>query len=649
MADQLIITDAQLLSNDEGLGLLVLSVGSAAAGRVERIDGGVLYTAPTTGSSDTFTYRIQDRFGATATATVTVNLIDATIVVARDDVFTTPIDCGISIDFHPDELLNNDTGETALRVTAVSQPVHGTVALSANGVTFTTEDCGTLTIQKTFQVARRRVRSTLDANGYVVAESLTADKENINVMQPGDFAMMSTIRLGSSEMEAGWTLVADSSQAKLFYREIDQAYIDQHNQEQFIREDDPYPYPYIDTYSDNVGLRPEIRIETFVVPPGVPKDDVILMAQANTQTTGEDFYFRPAPVNENYYRNIYIDAYGPAGEDSTDTVQPAMFMSTTYKSSEDNLNDRIAEYVGNRMTYAISGDTLDGLHGGGGTLTFSEDGYVTRVSNVYSTAYALREVPRPDATLEAGFTYTAEDENGSTDTARVTLPVRASINPRVSRIRQSGMFIAENGFVGLGSSQNVGSYSVGIHVKQAESTDFSGPNPIDPFPDQGWTVLAKTPQNQHTAGTMVYRRVETGGQNEIRAFRGMVGLIASASMTGIEIIADEGETWEDIFVAAYATNITLPNAGFPFVAPKHTIPNGCHSLTFITARPWTCLFKISGEDSFDYHYSRRDFVNLMSMIVHSTTVSPHVVMRPLNPDRVDMSASTMTLILRNRK
>lgn len=652
MADTLTILDEQLLSNDIGLNLRIFSIGPARFGSTRRIAGGVLYTAPEDGTTDQFTYTIQDRYGNLSSATVTVNILEPTIVIARDNVLSDPIDCGTALTLSHDDLLTNDTGETALRVTAVANAVNGNVTLGANTVTFQAEDCQTLVVNKLFQAARRSVRSTLDPNGNVWAESLTADKENVNALVPGHIAIMSVIRLGASEMEAGWTLIADSSQAKLYFRVIDQAYVDRHNEERYVRDDDRYPYPYLYDRADDAMQRPEIRVDTFALPPGVPANDAILMAQANTHVDAGTFYFDPAPLYEDYYRNIYIDAFGPSGEDGTDTNTPVMLMYTTYRSDEDNLNHRQAEYVGNRLTYAIQGDTLGVIHGGGGTQTFSENGHLSNISNLYCTAYALREVPR-DPIIEAGFTYTAEDMNGSTDTARVILPVRPGVNPRVSRIRQSSIFLNEDGWVGFSNALNVGSYALGVHVKQRETIDFdfvpSYNDPLDPIPDENWTVLAKTGPNPHVAGTMVYRPVVNTGENSFKAFRFILGMPGAASMTGIEIVAEDGETWEDIFVDCFAENATIPNEEFPYVCPKHDIPAGCHSLTFVTARPWTSLFKVSGGDSFVYHYSRRDFTNHMSMIVHSTTEAPHIVMRPLNPDRIDTSVSTMTLILRNRK
>lgn len=661
MADQLIITDAQLLSNDEGLGLLVLSVGSAAAGRVERIDGGVLYTAPDTGSTDTFTYRIRDAFGATATATVTVNLIDASVVVARDNVYAEPIDCGTAVTLTHAELLANDTGETPLSVTNVSNAVNGNAMLEANTVTFTAEDCAALAIRKTFVAPRRFVAGTFDANGVIQVAGLFADANNISGLDEGDFAVLSMLRCGSSPLEPGWTPLAQSAQAGLFYRRLDQAYIDLHKSPTYAG-DSAVPYPYLTTRADNALPLSQITVETFAVPAGVPPtiDDLFLLKFADTKEDGGTWNWKPQGFDKDYYRRVYIDAFDPTGINGGGTTTPTNDLATTTQSTEDSLNNRKAIYDGNRLIYSIAGDTYGFRRGdfdGSTSTSFSEGGSLSNISNVYAVAYAIRSQPQAGATVGGEFTYTASDENGSTDSAKVVLPILAPTVTDFTRFRQVAIRINGDGVTGTRIPLQPNNFRIGVHCKSYESqyvTNSSLDQPLDPEP--GWTLLNKTGPHDYVAGTIAYQRfvpntsASSTDANEIYAFRYMGGLPPTSSMAGIEIVADPGEEWEDIFVSSQAVAASIPAADSPYICPRLPIPEGCCSLTVMTARSYTALVEVSGGDAAVRMFHRYDFLGMTTWIIQSTTVAPQIVVRRHpSSTRATLDVGTFTMVFNNRK
>ncbi|MFS8087440.1 MAG: Ig-like domain-containing protein [Acidobacteriota bacterium] len=126
-----------VLANDsdvDGDALAITALGSPIHGTAVVTVGKVIYT-PSTGYSgiDTFTYAIADGKGGTASATVTITVLPPVIVnrppVARDDTF--PISQRLT---DLDVLANDsDPDGDSLTIIAVTQPLLGNVAITANG------------------------------------------------------------------------------------------------------------------------------------------------------------------------------------------------------------------------------------------------------------------------------------------------------------------------------------------------------------------------------------------------------------------------------------------------------------------------------------------------------------------------------------
>lgn len=643
----------RLLQNDIGREIRIVSVTSPSAlgGTVTLQDDAVIYETPKTDIldrlTDTFTYNARNRFGGEDSATVTIIL--SSIVVARDNVQAVINYDGIEVTPHAD-LLGNDTGLT-LTVTGVSNPINGSVVLDASNVTFTPADPKLLEVEKTYVTHRRSVTSEYNSNGDVYARSLTWDQNNINPLEVGDYAVMSTLRLGSTEIEPGWTLVADSAQAKLYTRVLDQAYVDRHKSPEFM--DSLAYYPYVITpMADDSLPKPMAQIRTFKVPENIPVDDFLLMSYAKT-TSGETHYFEPPGEisdEQDFYRDVLIDAFGPSGENGTDTSVPSAQIYTTATFSEDNLNGRKAEYIGNRYFLSIEGDTAGRLHSDGAN-TFSETGYISSVSNAYSTAYALREVPGP-TTVPGGYTYTVTDQYGASDSAQVSIPIQVKINAEPQRVRQVGQYIADSGYAFVPDDVLPTSFVICANFKARETYDInwtpSYNEPLDPLP--GWTFLANTGANLDCAGSIAYRAASgLTDPRQIEGYRGVIGTPGMASTIGIELFADPGETWEDIFVSAHANVASINAADAPYICPTVNIPEGCTCLTIVTTRSWQCAVQVSGGDAHKYTYSRRDWVGLATFLVHSTTAPAHIAVTSGKSTRPTIEIATIQVIVRNRK
>ena len=127
------------LGPDAGETLTVTAVTQGAHGTVAVTATGVSYTpAANYFGADSFTYTIGDGNGGSATATVTVTVTPVNDdPVANNDSATVAEDSGVNaIDVLANDTLGPDADET-LTVTAVTQGAHGTVAVTATGVSYT--------------------------------------------------------------------------------------------------------------------------------------------------------------------------------------------------------------------------------------------------------------------------------------------------------------------------------------------------------------------------------------------------------------------------------------------------------------------------------------------------------------------------------
>ncbi|RYD47954.1 MAG: hypothetical protein EOP83_27225, partial [Verrucomicrobiaceae bacterium] len=79
----LVIKFSELLANDVGDGLTVLSIGEPTQGgqAVLDLDGRTItYTPPAVGQNDSFTYKIQDKLGQTSVATIFISISGQVVV-----------------------------------------------------------------------------------------------------------------------------------------------------------------------------------------------------------------------------------------------------------------------------------------------------------------------------------------------------------------------------------------------------------------------------------------------------------------------------------------------------------------------------------------------------------------------------------------
>ncbi|MFM9919242.1 Ig-like domain-containing protein [Lacisediminihabitans sp. H27-G8] len=127
----LVITGTTLTANDAGTGLTVTAVGAAVNGSVA-LNGGNPRFTPAAGFSGvaSFQYTATDAAGATTTSMVTVVVSPGAVDDNGSTTAATPVT------FPAAGLLANDSG-AGLMITAVSNPVNGSVALNGGNPRFT--------------------------------------------------------------------------------------------------------------------------------------------------------------------------------------------------------------------------------------------------------------------------------------------------------------------------------------------------------------------------------------------------------------------------------------------------------------------------------------------------------------------------------
>ena len=121
-----------VLANDSGTGIALASLGAPSNGTASISGNAVIYT-PAFGfvGTDNFSYTINDVFGQSATATVTVAVAPPGAPVAVNDAATAQAGTPITID-----VLANDFG-TGIAVSGVGVPSNGTASISGNAVIYT--------------------------------------------------------------------------------------------------------------------------------------------------------------------------------------------------------------------------------------------------------------------------------------------------------------------------------------------------------------------------------------------------------------------------------------------------------------------------------------------------------------------------------
>jgi hypothetical protein len=138
----LTIDPATLVANDTdpdtGDTLTITAVSNPVNGTVA-LAGGMITFTPTAGflGDASFEYTVSDGNGGTDTGLVTITVTDNAAPIAGDDTVPTTEDTPLSL--NPATLLGNDTdadGDT-LTITAVSNAINGTVALSGGLINFT--------------------------------------------------------------------------------------------------------------------------------------------------------------------------------------------------------------------------------------------------------------------------------------------------------------------------------------------------------------------------------------------------------------------------------------------------------------------------------------------------------------------------------
>ncbi len=204
-------SDAELLGDDRGTGLEIVSVSDPVSGTVV-LNGTEITFTPGSAESGaaSFTYTIRDDFGAEDTATVTLFVYD---LRARDDSYSTPQNTQIVL--ADSQLLGNDSGNPAISIQSVSPPA------SSSDYTFVRDaGDGTITITPVndFSGTISFTYTLVDGDGetdtasVVLLVSDTSEPNNPPVANPDSFITIedTLLEIGESQL-----LANDSGDAPL--------------------------------------------------------------------------------------------------------------------------------------------------------------------------------------------------------------------------------------------------------------------------------------------------------------------------------------------------------------------------------------------------------------------------------------------------
>ncbi|KFE60960.1 internalin [Hyalangium minutum] len=452
---------------DVGETLTIIAVTQPANGTVSFTGANVTFT-PSAGfvGVTTFTYRISDGNGGTATATVTV-LVGSNNrpPVANDDSYTVAEDSGPST-FN---VLANDTtapdiGET-LSVTAVTPPASGSVTFTATGVTFTPAANFNGTVSFTYTVS--------DGNGGTATATVTvtvtpvndppeANDDTFSVAEDSLPAVLSVLANDTLGPDTGETLTVTAVTQPATGGAVTLS--------GGVVRFTPAPnfngtVMFTYTVSDGNGGTDTATVTVTVTPVNDPPDavdDVLTVAEDSLATTvnvlandtfapdtGETLTvtavtqpavggtavantttsvsFTPAPNFNGTTTFTYTISDGNGGTDTATVTVTVTPVNDNPDARDDNFT--VAVNSSARVLDVLFNDTI--APDTNETLTITA---VTQPANgtVTFTATGVSFTPAAGFSGTTTFTYTISDGNGGTDTATVTVTVSGANRPPVA-------------------------------------------------------------------------------------------------------------------------------------------------------------------------------------------------------------------------
>jgi uncharacterized protein (TIGR03382 family) len=450
---------------DTGETLTIIAVTQPANGTVTFTGSNVSFTpAPNFTGITTFTYTVSDGNGGTATATVTVNVGTNNNIppTANDDSYTVAEDSGANVlNVLANDTFAPDVGET-LTVTAVTQPVSGTVSFTPANVSFTPAanfsgtvlftytvsdgnsgfDTATVTVvvtpendapnanDDTFMVAEDSGATVLDvlANDTVVpdvGESLTVRSVTqpangtvtlvggvVRYRPPANFSGPTTFTYTVSDGNGGF----DTATVTVTVTETNDPPV-ANNDTLMVAEDSGATVVDVLANDSSAPDTGETLTVTAVTQP----------ANGTATLAGGEVSFTPAP---NFFGTTVFTYTIFDGRGATGTAM--VTVTVTPVNDAPNANDdsyTVAENSGATVLDVLINDTF--APDVGETLTVAA---VTQPANgtVTLSAGVVRFTPNANFSGTTTFTYTVSDGNGGSDTATVTVEVRGSNNPPVA-------------------------------------------------------------------------------------------------------------------------------------------------------------------------------------------------------------------------
>ncbi|WP_309242985.1 Ig-like domain-containing protein [Hyalangium versicolor] len=445
---------------DTGETLTITSVTQPANGTVTFTAANVSFTpaAGFTGTT-TFTYTVSDGNGGTASATVTITVTGSNIPpTAVDDVFTVEEDSSAT-DFNvlANDTTAPDTGET-LTITAVTQPVGGTVTFTSSTLSFTPApnfngttvfrysvsdgNGGTATAAVTVTVTPVNDPPTAGDDTFTVAEDSGATVLDVlaNDSISPDTGETLTLTAVTQPSRGSVTLsgnVVTFTPAANFHGTVTFTYTVSDG-------NGGTTTATVTVVVSSVNDQPDAVDDNFSVTEDSPLAAVNVLANDTTlPDTGETLTITAVtqPANGTVALSGGLVRFAPArnfngtttfrytvsdGNGGTDTA--TVTMTVTPVNDPPTANDDSFQVAVNSTANALDvlfNDTY--LPDAPETLTVTA---VTQPTNgsVSLAGGVVRFSPAPDFSGIASFTYTISDGNGGTDTATVTVTVSGTNN-----------------------------------------------------------------------------------------------------------------------------------------------------------------------------------------------------------------------------
>lgn len=318
MADTLVIPFSEILKNDVGASLRIVEVTQPYfGGSLTYNETAVTYTAPAdnlTLERDQFGYTVVDTFGQRSNATVTIMIKTIGPIDAENDFFG-PVPCGRTIIFTGNQIMANDSGKDIFISSVGTSQIGAEVTLLGNGsVSYQVPCPETVKLPDTpidADPVKMKRMSDGSTYGSDPGRTLGLVYGGGNPFDPvvGDLMVLHCADTNDRgvhlQLEPGWTLLSQDGTNAMYYRWVDQSYLNGMSRPPYTG-DFATAYPYYTNGEEYFG---DLKVFCYALPEGMTRENFIVEGKAD-QINDTFFQYQHPNLTDRAYVYASFVVYG---------------------------------------------------------------------------------------------------------------------------------------------------------------------------------------------------------------------------------------------------------------------------------------------------------------------------------------------------